>query len=105
MRNVRYLNLKESKQKENAKNNVLQEFCERKGKSRKKGAWEKKVEEEIELKESELKETYNAKKTAKSRKKKIELFRKCKEKLFSLIENWKETPGSDEGKTFMKLKE
>ena len=35
VRNVCYLNLKESNQKKNAKKNVLQEFCERKGKSRK----------------------------------------------------------------------
>ena len=67
VRNVRYLNLKESKQKEIVKRNVLQEFRERNGNSRKKGVWEKKIGEEIESREIELKETFNARKVQKEK--------------------------------------
>ena len=33
---------------------------------------------------------------AKSRKRKIELFRDCREKLYNLVLDWKETPGKEE---------
>ena len=42
---------------------------------------------------------------AKSRKRKIELFKECKEILYKLIVDWKETPGKEEEIVCRKLKE
>ena len=35
----------------------------------------------------------------------MELFRECKERLYSLVSDWKETPGKDEEKLYGALKE
>ena len=45
------------------------------------------------------------KKLARSKRKKIELMKESKEKLFGMIESWKETPGMEEERNFKKLKE
>jgi hypothetical protein len=105
LRNIRFLNLKESKMKENDGLNIFENFCERKGLNRVKGNWERDIEKEIEKKEIELKEIQLNKKTAKSKRKKIELFNYCKERLFSLLDSWKETPGTENETAFKKLKE
>ena len=42
---------------------------------------------------------------AKSRKQKLELFKECREKLYSLIIDWKETQGKDEERKYGMLKE
>ena len=42
---------------------------------------------------------------AKSRKRKIELFRDCREKLYNLVLDWKETPGKEEDIIYGILKE
>jgi hypothetical protein len=102
--NVKYMSLKESKLKENVRLNVFEHFCERKGLNRKKGIWETKVDDEIRLKESELKDILNRKKLKKSKRKKIELMKECKQKLFEMVDNWKETPGIEIERTYKKLK-
>jgi hypothetical protein len=57
------------------------------------------------LKETEINELLAKKKLAKSRKKKMELFRECKDRLYSLVSDWKGTPGKDEEKLYVVLKE
>ena len=99
------MSLKESKLKENVRLNVFENFCERKGLNRKKGIWERKVDDEMKLKENELKEILNRKKLAKSKRKKIELMKECKHKLFEMVDNWKEPPGMEKERTYKKLKE
>jgi hypothetical protein len=103
--NIRYLNLKSSKVKVGMKENVLEKFCEQKGLNEMKESWRKNVEEETELKEIELKEILTKKKLAKSKKKKIELFKECKEMLYKLVTDWKETPTLEEEKMFGIIKE
>ena len=105
MKNLKYMSLKESKLKENVKQKVFEDFCERKGLNRKKGIWERIVDDEMKLKENELKEIMDRKKLARSKRKKIELMKESKEKLFGMIESWKETPGMEEERNFKKLKE
>ena len=87
------------------KENVLEKFYERKGLNEKKEGWMKNLEKEIDLKESELKELLLMKKLAKSKKRKFEVFKECKRMLYALVTNWKETPGMEEDKMFVKLKE
>ena len=44
------------------------------------------------------------KKLAKSRKKKIEIFKECKETLFEIVESWDDTPGMEEDRMFVEMK-
>ena len=65
----------------------------------------KKTDEELKLKEIDLKEILTRKKLAKSKKKKLELTKECKEKLFGMVEDWKKTPDMEEERKYKKLKE
>ena len=67
--------------------------------------WETKAEKDIDLQDQELKEILENKKSAKSKRKKLELYQKCRKKLFLIVKNWKETPGMEEETLFTKLKE
>jgi hypothetical protein len=91
--------------KVNPGQNVFKNFCERKGLNRRTEIWERKIDDELKLKENELKEILDRKKLARSKKTKLELTKECKEKLFVMVENWKETPSMEEERTFKKLKE
>ena len=85
--------------------NVLEQFCRKNGLQELKENWRKNVETEIEFKEKELEELTNKKKLAKSKKRKLEMFKECRIKLNSLIVDWKETPGKDEELKYGMLKE
>ena len=57
--------------KENVGPKVFEKFCERKGLDRKKESWERKIDEELKMKEIDLKDILTRKKIAKSKKKKL----------------------------------
>ena len=103
IRNIRFLSLKRGKVKVGLKENVLEQFCEKKGLYEMKEIWLKNVE--TELKNTGLKELMLKKKLAKSKKRKFESFKECKEILNHLVKDWKETPGMEEEKMFLALKE
>ena len=98
LRNVRHLSLKETKfnVKENMKIGPFEKFCSKKGLIRVRDLWERKYEKDYELKESLLKELKEGRKTAKSRRKKIDLTKKCKSTIKSTITDWKSTPWKEE---------
>ena len=104
VRNVRFLNLRNGTRNGMNKGNVLEEFCRKKGITEKKDIWRRKIEEEIEKKESEVEEMKKKKRQSKSKKRKLELFKECKECLESMFNDWKETPKRDEEKKFEELK-
>ena len=79
VRNVRQMSLKESKVKETVKSGPFEELCAKKGLEREKWLWERKAEKEKKMKENDMKEIQNERK--RSRRKKIELYRNCKNKL------------------------
>ena len=89
IRNLKTLNLKESKLKENVKNGPFENFCHKNGINRKKDKWEILSEKETERKEEILKELKLERKCAKSKKKKIQLFKKCQNKMKENIQNGK----------------
>ena len=68
VKNIRYLSLKSSKVKTSAKENILRNFCEKKWQRNEKENWRKKVDEEIESKETALRDLMLKKKLAKSKK-------------------------------------
>jgi hypothetical protein len=72
---------------------------------RQKEFWERKADDELKMKEIKLKDFQTRNKTSKSKKKKIELLKECKEILFSSIEDWKETPDMEEERRYNNLKE
>ena len=76
-RNIKFLNLTDSKKKNEVKVFEFDQFCSAKGLLREKSTWENDMEREIEKKEAELKEMIDRKKLARSKKKKIELLRDC----------------------------
>ena len=87
LRNVRHLSLKETKfkDKENVKVGPFEKFCTKKGLTRERNLWERKCEKEYELKESLVKDLKEERKAARSRRKKIDLTKKCKEIFTSTI--------------------
>ena len=85
--NIRFLNLKESKQKETVKEYTLLDFCESKGLLKKKESWEISLESHLEKKDDRVKEIYKKLKLYKTKKKKLELLKECKETLFLTIKN------------------
>ena len=85
--------------------NVLEQFCRKKGLQDEKENWRQNIEIEIDLKESEVEELRKKNKQAKSKKKKLEMFKECRAKLSSIIVDWKETPGRDEDKSYGMWKE
>ena len=103
--NLKYLSLKDSKMKGKVGQNVFEKFCEMKGLERKKEHWEREIDERMKMQEIEIEEIVTKKKSMKSRKKKLELLKDCKEKLFGMIEDWKETPDMEEERNYRKLKE
>ena len=105
VKNIRYLSLKNSKAKPGTKENVLRTFCEKKGLGTGNENWRRKAEEEIELKETRLKDLLMKKKLTKSKKKKLELFMECKVTLQTLVKDWKETPSIDEERVAKDMKE
>ena len=105
IRNLKYLSLKDSKMKGKVGQNVFEKFCEMKGLERKKEHWEREIDERLKMQEIEIEEIMTRKKSMKSRKKKLELLKDCKEKLFGMIEDWKETPDMEEERNYRKLKE
>ena len=86
------------------KENVLDKFYERKGWNERKEDWRKNIEKEIELKEIELRELILKKKLSKSKKRKYEIFKECKGMLYTLLNNWEETPRMEEERMFANLK-
>ena len=84
--------MKESRLKEiSTEMGPLKEFCKEKGLDRKKFDFEEKIDEENKEFEKELKEISQERKLAKSKKKRLETFRKCRRRLEDLVGNWKET--------------
>ena len=103
--NVRFLNLKNGTKNVSKKMNVLEEFCIKKGVTEKKECWRRQIEEEIEKKESEVEEMKKKKMQARSKKRKLELFKECQTRLGMMIVDWKETPKKDEESKFVEWKE
>ena len=71
VKNIRYLSLRSSKLKTGTKENILRNFCDKKGQGKEKKNWRKKVDKEIELKETIMKDLLVKKKLAKSKKKRL----------------------------------
>ena len=103
--NVRFLNLKESKAKQNPSSNSLVSFCERKGIIKVKEKWEASFESDMKLEEVKLKEIYSKLKGYKSRKKRFELLKDCRETLMENIGEEKMTLADMENETLKELKE
>ena len=104
-RNVRYLSMRSGNMNLKKKVNNLEQFWERTGLNKVKETWRTEVEREVELKECEASELIKMTKLAKSKKKKLSLFRECKERLWNLIQTWNETPSVEEERIFEMLKE
>jgi hypothetical protein len=66
--NIKFLNLKDSKNKKEMKGSEFEKFCTLKGLTREKSTWEVEYIKEIEFKEIELKEMITKKKLTKSKK-------------------------------------
>ena len=82
----------------------FENFCSKKGLIRERDLWERKYEKDYELKESLLKELKEGRKAAKSRRKKIDLTKRCKIVLTSTITDWKATPWKEEETLFDEMK-
>ena len=104
-RNMRYLCMKRGNPIVRKKVNDIEQFWERKGLNEVKETWRMEVEKEIELKENEASELMKMSKLAKSKKKKLSLFKECKERLWNLMKTWKETPSVEEEMLLGKMKE
>jgi hypothetical protein len=104
IRNMKTLNLKESKLKENVKSGPFENFCHKKGLNRKKEKWEIRSEKETERKEDILKELKSERKCARSKKKKIQLYKKGRDQMKENIQNWKETKATEEETLFKEMK-
>ena len=100
----RFLNLKEKGQTKSAKENGLMDFCLSKGLLRPKESWEEELERIIKVKEMKTKEIYERMKAAKSKKKKIELLKECKETLDTGIRNPKLSIENLELQAYAKIK-
>ena len=104
-RNMRYLNLKESSRKENTNRGLFEVFCKEKGLERKKDNWELEASNENKKVTEIVKEIKIERTAAKSKKKKLVLFRKCLENLKKIFEDEKSTPAAEEDRKFRSLKE
>ena len=102
-RNIRYLNLKETK-KVGTKNGPFELFCTEKGWGIEQEMWEIVARNEVEKQESLLKAIMLERKS-KSKKKKLEVYRKSKKILLEHLDYCKETPGAEEEFEFKNLKE
>ena len=101
-RNIVYMSLKKSKQKE--RSGPFDQFCKKKGWGQEKEMWEVSVKNENERKETLMKEITIERKP-KARKRKLEVYRKCKEVLLKELTDWKMSPGAEEDEEFETLKE
>ena len=101
-KNIVYMSLKKSKQKE--KSGPFDQFCKKKGWGQEKEMWEVSVKNENERKETLMKEITTERKP-KARKRKLEVYRKCKEVLLKELTDWKMSPGAEEDEEFETLKE
>ena len=102
---MRYLNLKESSRKENTNRGLFQEFCKEKGLERKKDNWELEASNENEKIAEIVQEIKIERKVARSKKKKLALFRKCLENLKKSFGDEKSTPAAEEERKFRSMKE
>jgi hypothetical protein len=101
-KNIRYMSLKNSKQKE--RSGPFDQFCNKKGWGKEKEMWEVAAKNETETKEKLIKEIAVERKS-KSRKKKLEIYRKCRKVLLNELTDWKTSPGVEEDKEYKTLKE
>ena len=104
LRNLRTLNLKESRMKESVKSGPFESFCKKKGLERKKEMWETRSEKEIEKKEEILKELKQERKVAKSKKRKLHLYKKCRRLLEENVLDWKKVREKEEETLFQERK-
>ena len=103
--NIKFLNLKESTLKVKEQENELVKFWEVKGGKKVKENWEKDAEAAANEKEIKLKEILEKKKSAKSRKRKVELIRECKDILTKMLLDWRMTLTDAEERHYLTLKE
>ena len=96
------MSLKNSKQKE--RSGPFDQFCNKKGWGKEKEMWEVAVKNETERKENLMKEIAIERKS-KSRKRKLEIYRKCRKVLLNELTDWKTSPGVEEDKEYKTLKE
>ena len=104
IRNMKTLNLKESKMKESVKSGPFENFCHKKGLNRKKEIWEIRSEKETERKEDILKELKAERKCARSKKKKLQLYKKGQAQLKENVLTWNETKATEEETLFREIK-
>ena len=81
------------------------DFCESKGLLKKKESWEISLESHLEKKDDRVKEIYKKLKLYKTKKKKLELLKECKETLFLTIKNPTMTIENLESEAYVNLKE
>ena len=105
-RNIRYLSLKLA-QKESVRSGPFDTFCNKKGWGIEveKESWEIAVEKENDDHEKLLREIISDKKSSKSKKKRLELFKKGKRIILTKIKDWKETPDMEETKVAKIMKD
>jgi hypothetical protein len=106
--NVRFLNLKESSLKEKAKENTLMNFYEAKGLLKhlmQNESWESDLETSLEMKERKVKEIYQNLKIYKTKKKKLDLLKDCKETSMIKITNPMMTLEDLEREVYVDLKQ
>ena len=84
--NRRFLNLEKASQPKPTKENDLKDFCLGKGLLRKNENWDEGLKESLEEKSKKVKGIYDRIKTSKSKKKKLELPKYCKETLIEGIQ-------------------
>jgi hypothetical protein len=104
LRNLKTLNLKESRQKASIKSGPFENFCKKKGLERKKEMWEMRSEKEIEEKEEFVKDLKLERKGAKSKKRKLHLYKKCRILLEENVLDWKKVREKEEETLFQEMK-
>jgi hypothetical protein len=104
LRNFKTLNLKESRLKASIKSGPFENFCKKKGLERKKEIWETRSEKEIEEKEEVVKDLKQERKGAKSKKRKLHLYKKCRRLIEENVLDWKRVRENEEETLFQEMK-
>ena len=101
---MKTLNLKESRRKESVKSGPFENFCKKKGLERKKEMWETRSEIEIEKKEEIVNDLKQERKSAKSKKRKLHLYKKCRRLIEENVLDWKRVREKEEETLFQERK-
>jgi hypothetical protein len=90
--------------KASVKSGPFENFCKKKGLERKKEIWETRSEKEIEEKEEIVKDLKQERKSAKSKKRKLHLYKKCRKLIEENVLDWKRVRENEEETLFQERK-